>query len=94
MFAHLRAVRGALDCGVADAAHWDEAYTKRGVDGVSWFQPSPTVSLELVDALRVARDTAAIDVGGGASYVADELLARGFTDVTVLDLSQAALDET
>jgi hypothetical protein len=79
---------------VADAAHWDDAYTSRGLAGVSWFQPTPSVSLELVDALDPERDAPAIDVGGGGSLVADELIARGFTDVTVLDVSQAALTAT
>ena len=79
---------------MADTAHWDDAYTSRGLDGVSWYEAEPRVSLELVDELGVLPDTPAIDVGGGASFVADGLLARGFTDVTVLDLSQAALDAT
>jgi hypothetical protein len=79
---------------VADDAHWDDAYISRGLDGVSWFQASPLVSLELVEALDPARDAPAIDVGGGGSLVADELIARGFTDVTVLDVSQVALTAT
>jgi hypothetical protein len=74
--------------------HWDEAYRSRGVEGVSWYEAEPTVSLELVGALGVDRDVAAIDVGGGASLFADELVAQGFTDVTVLDISQVALDAT
>ena len=85
---------GKLDCGVARAEHWDEAYSTRGVDGVSWYQAAPAVSLELVDALGVSPKAAVIDVGGGRSFLADELVARGFTDVTVLDISAAALDAT
>lgn len=74
------------------AAHWDGMYAKRGARGVSWYQPEAEVSLELIEELGVARDAAVIDVGGGASPLAAGLLARGFTDVTVLDISRAALD--
>ena len=88
------AYRGALDCGVAQAEHWDEAYSTRGVEGVSWYQATPAVSLELIDRLAVRHDAAVIDVGGGGSFLADELTARGFTDITVLDLSAVALDAT
>jgi hypothetical protein len=55
--------------------HWDAAYASRGVDGVSWHQAVPEVSLELVDALDFPGDAAVIDVGGGASRLADELVA-------------------
>ena len=79
---------------MARADHWDAAYSTRGVDGVSWYQAVPEVSLELVDALDIARDAAVIDVGGGASFLVDKLLARGFSDLTVLDLSASALDAT
>jgi 2-polyprenyl-3-methyl-5-hydroxy-6-metoxy-1,4-benzoquinol methylase len=79
---------------VTRAEHWDEAYTSRGIAGVSWHQDVPVVSLELVDALHIPHDAAVIDIGGGGSFLADELVARGFTDVTVLDISAAALDAT
>jgi SAM-dependent methyltransferase len=70
--------------------HWDDVY---GADPtrVSWYQPAPVVSLELIDRLGLGPDTPVVDVGGGASTLVDELLARRFTDVTVLDVSAAAL---
>jgi 2-polyprenyl-3-methyl-5-hydroxy-6-metoxy-1,4-benzoquinol methylase len=74
------------------AAHWDDAYEQRGVQGVSWFQDRPTVALELIEALCVAPTSSVIDVGGGASPLAGALVAMGYTDVTVLDVSKAALD--
>jgi SAM-dependent methyltransferase len=83
-----------LDCRVALAEHWDDAYSRRGVGGVSWYQAVPAVSLALVDALGVARDAAVLDVGGGGSLLADELVRRRFTDVTVLDVSAVALEAT
>lgn len=71
--------------------HWDGWYADHGDEGVSWYQASAAMSLDLVEALGVDPATAVIDVGGGASPLAGELLARGWRDVTVLDLSAAAL---
>lgn len=75
------------------ASHWDDAYRSRGVEGVSWFQTEPTASLELIDRLGVTPDISVIDVGGGASTLADRLIERNFADVTVLDISEEALAE-
>jgi SAM-dependent methyltransferase len=77
---------------VGGAEHWDEVFGSRGVDGVSWFQAVPAVSLELVGALGIDSDTPVLDVGGGGSFFADELVRRGFEDITVLDLSATALE--
>lgn len=73
--------------------HWDAAYASHGVRGVSWYQDAPSVSLELIGALDVSREAAVIDVGGGASSLAANLVERGFVDVAVLDLSTTALNE-
>jgi ubiquinone/menaquinone biosynthesis C-methylase UbiE len=72
-------------------SHWDRIYATRAADAVSWYQPHATRSLELIRS--VARDPAArvIDVGGGASTLVDDLLASGMSDLTVLDISAAAL---
>ena len=74
------------------AGRWDAAYAQGGVEGVSWFQPVPAVSLKLIERLGVPRTAAVIDVGGGASLLADNLVRRGFSDVTVLDIAGSALD--
>lgn len=71
-------------------AHWDAAYAK-GADRVSWAQEHARPSLALIDELAVPADAAIIDVGGGASPLAADLVERGFRDVTVLDLSPLAL---
>jgi SAM-dependent methyltransferase len=76
------------------AARWDSAYDQRGVGGVSWYQRTPEASLQLIDALRVPPAAAVIDVGGGASSLADHLVRRGYSDVTVLDVSRSALDRS
>ncbi len=72
-------------------AHWEQVYAAKTEDEVSWFEESPAVSLALIEACRVAPGDAVIDIGGGASRLADALLGRGFNDVTVLDLSENAL---
>jgi SAM-dependent methyltransferase len=73
-------------------AHWEAVYRTSGVRDVSWYQPEPEVSLELIDELGVGRDDAILDVGGGGSSLAARLLARGFSDITVLDVSSRALE--
>lgn len=75
-------------------AHWQAAYSGKSERAVSWYQDEPQPSLDLV--IQFAADPTApiIDVGGGASTLVDFLLARGFQNVTVLDLSEAALAKT
>ncbi|MCW2888910.1 MAG: hypothetical protein QOE54_4036 [Streptosporangiaceae bacterium] len=69
---------------------WDAAYLDRG-SNVSWFQAEPQMSLQLIEHLANA-DTAIIDVGGGTSFLVDRLIGRGFSDLSVLDVSQTALE--
>jgi len=72
-------------------AHWQNVYRTKAETEVSWFQDSPAISLELIEASGESQDSAIIDVGGGASRLVDALVDRGYRDVTVLDLSEAAL---
>ena len=74
-------------------AHWGTVYSTGAVDTVNWYEASPAASLAAIESAVVARDTPIIDVGGGASLLVDELLRRGFTDLTVLDVSHEALDK-
>lgn len=71
--------------------HWEKVYSSKATDAVSWFQPHADCSLGLIMDAGVGRDAAIIDVGSGASPLVDDLLANGFTNLTVLDLSAAAL---
>jgi SAM-dependent methyltransferase len=73
-------------------AHWEDVYITKDETVVSWFQDSPAPSLELIAQAGRGTDTDIIDIGGGASRLADHLLERGFRRVTVLDISQAAID--
>jgi SAM-dependent methyltransferase len=72
--------------------HWDACHRAVAVEELSWSQPAATTSLGLLDVLGVAPAESVIDIGGGVSPLAGDLLARGFSDVTVLDVSQQALD--
>lgn len=71
--------------------HWEQVYTTKTTTSVSWFQEHAQQSIQLVRQTNVARDASIIDVGGGASTFVDDLLAEGYSDLTVLDLSEAAL---
>jgi trans-aconitate methyltransferase len=71
--------------------HWDDAHRLRPPTQCSWYTVRPAISLELFDELGVGIGEAILDVGGGASTLADALLARGHTDLTVLDVSPVAL---
>ncbi|MEH2498338.1 SAM-dependent methyltransferase [Bradyrhizobium sp. AZCC 1678] len=72
-------------------AHWENVYTTKRENEVSWFQQSPAPSLELIVQAGATSNSAIIDIGGGASRLVDNLIEQGFEDVTVLDLSGAAL---
>jgi trans-aconitate methyltransferase len=72
--------------------HWDAAYV-HGDTTRSWYEAEPVMSLRMLDAARITAADAVIDIGGGASTLADALLERGFIDVSVLDISQIALNQ-
>lgn len=71
--------------------HWDRIYRAKTPSEVSWYQPEARLSLELIRRVAPKLDDPLLDVGGGASTLADGLLASGYSDVTVLDLAAAAL---
>jgi hypothetical protein len=72
--------------------HWERDYETKAPDQVSWFRPHLETSLALIGRTAVDRPAAIIDVGGGASTLVDDLLGRGYRNITVLDISQIALD--
>lgn len=77
---------------MVDDKHWDQVYEKKGAANVSWYQPHLARSLALIEKCGVAPDGGIIDVGAGASTLVDDLLARGYRNITVADLAQSALD--
>lgn len=74
--------------------HWENIYATKTLDEVSWTRPHLDSSLKIIDTLELSPVSAVIDVGSGASTLADDLLERGFNNITLLDISAAALDHT
>lgn len=72
-------------------AHWEHIYKNKQPNEVSWTQEVPTASLEYIHKFNISRSAKIIDIGGGDSKLVDHLLQEGFTDLTVLDISEAAL---
>jgi SAM-dependent methyltransferase len=71
--------------------HWDRIYRSKAPTEVSWYQPEARLSLELIRRIAPELDASVLDVGGGASTLADGLLGAGYRDITVLDVAPAAL---
>jgi 2-polyprenyl-3-methyl-5-hydroxy-6-metoxy-1,4-benzoquinol methylase len=74
--------------------HWEDVYRQKPDDSLSWFQPQPEISLELIHAAGLSKTSALIDIGAGVSRLADHLLAEGFSDITLLDIAESALQKT
>ena len=74
--------------------HWDRVYQTKAPDQVSWFRPHLETSISLIERSTHDRAAHIIDVGGGESTLVDDLLARGYTNVTVLDISPTAIEVT
>jgi len=72
--------------------HWETVYRTKAPDAVSWYRPHLDTSLALIERAAPDRGAAVLDVGGGASTLVDDLLARGYRDLGVLDISAAALN--
>ena len=72
--------------------HWDQIYRTKAPDQVSWYSPHLSASLQLIERASCSRDAAIIDIGGGESTLVDDLLARGYENITVLDIAQTAID--
>lgn len=75
-------------------AHWDTVYSTKAPDKVSWFRPHLEISLDLIERAAADHSASIIDIGGGESTLVDDLLARGYRNMTVLDVSNTALDVT
>jgi SAM-dependent methyltransferase len=72
--------------------HWETIYQTKKLEEVSWFQATPTTSLDFLNEHKLPLHAKIIDIGGGDSFFVDHLLEIGYTDVTVLDISASALD--
>jgi len=72
--------------------HWENIYKTKELNEVSWFQPTPTTSLHFIQELNIPKIAKIIDIGGGDSFLVDYLLDLGYLNITVLDISKAALN--
>ena len=72
--------------------HWENIYSTKALNEVSWYQPTPETSLSIIQKTGISKDAAIIDIGGGDSFLADHLLSAGYTDITVLDISEKAIE--
>lgn len=79
---------------MSSETHWEAVYGGKTAEEVSWFQPSPDLSLALIEAAGMSVQAPLIDIGGGASCLVDRLLEAGYRDVSVLDISAAALEKS
>lgn len=71
--------------------HWEHIYKTKALSEVSWYEPIPKTSLEIFKSFQIPKTAKIIDVGGGDSFLADSLLKQGYQNITVLDISQAAI---
>lgn len=74
-------------------SHWENIYNRKTEQEYSWFQPYPQTSIEFVEYFKLPKNARIIDIGGGDSHLADALLQLGYTDITVLDISSAAIEK-
>jgi len=72
--------------------HWEGIYSTHSEEDLSWFEPVPSISLDLLLTPSLKKDGAILDVGGGTSRLVDALLDRGFENITVLDVAPSALE--
>ncbi len=72
--------------------HWENIYTTKELEEVSWYQPTPETSLQILKELDISADARIIDVGGGDSLLADHLLDLGFNNLTILDISAKSIE--
>jgi SAM-dependent methyltransferase len=76
---------------IDNKTHWENAWRTKKAKETSWYQAVPTISLSMIRNSGLEHDAAVIDVGGGASLLVDHLLSDGYRDLTVLDISAAAI---
>src|SRR5215469_16017073 len=82
------------NCEMSRQTHWEKIYAEKAPDAVSWYRPHLETSLTLIESVAPQHDTSIIDVGGGESTLADDLLARGYQNLSVLDISKTAIEFT
>jgi len=72
-------------------AHWENVFETKDTTKVGWYQPVPATSLRLIEELNLANSAKIIEVGSGNSFLADTLIEKGYSEITLLDISEKAL---
>jgi len=88
------AISELIGDGMDTKGHWEAVYDAKAPTEVSWFSPHLQTSLSLIQQVAPQKSSSIIDVGGGESTLADDLISRAYQDVTVLDIAQTAIDKT
>ncbi|BCY29009.1 class I SAM-dependent methyltransferase [Flavobacterium okayamense] len=73
-------------------AHWETVFTTKAETEVSWYQQKPETSLQLIQSCKLDKEAKIIDIGGGDSYLIDNLLDLGYTNLFLLDISENAIE--
>ena len=71
---------------------WEKVYGTKAPDSVSWYTPHLETSLNLIHQAATSKDSTIIDIGGGEATLVDDLITEGYKDISVLDISQKAID--
>jgi len=72
--------------------HWENVFATKQENEVSWYQSKPETSLQFFESNAIPKDARIIDIGGGDSYLIDHLLAMGYTNLFLLDISENAIE--
>ncbi|MDR5589948.1 class I SAM-dependent methyltransferase [Christiangramia sp. SM2212] len=72
-------------------SHWENIYSKKNFEETSWFQEKPETSINIIQSLGLSKEAPIIDIGGGNSYLVDNLLDLGYSKLSVLDISETAI---
>ena len=73
-------------------SHWENVFSTKSENEVSWFQKTPLTSFQFIEKLKLNKDSKIIDIGGGDSYFIDSLIELGYTNLTLLDISSKAIE--
>ena len=73
--------------------HWEKIYSAKQINELSWFEPKPETSLNFIKKFEIHHDAKIIDIGGGDSFLCDNLIEAGYKDISVLDISETAIEK-
>ena len=79
---------------ISKKEHWENVFATKAETEVSWYQKKPETSLQLIKACKVAKEAKIIDIGGGDSYLIDNLIELGYTNLFLLDISEKAIERS